>query len=118
LLAVVGNGPYSTPEIERFVGVTDIIEIADDPSAAAVLTAGRGTERRLTRSALVKSARRLARTVAGPDSETPEVGDPDVTPLGQPSRLDGQRTGEASETVTRRPEEQISDRPLSLQDQP
>ena len=80
LLAVVGNGPYSTPEIEHFLGTADTIEIADDPSAAAVLTAGRGTERRLARSSLVKSARRLAQALADPKPETRALADLDVAP--------------------------------------
>jgi hypothetical protein len=104
------------PEIERFVGITDIIEIADDPSAAAVLTAGRGTERRLARSGLVKSARRLAHALAGPEPETLEFGNPDVTLLEQSSILENEPEGEASENLKRKTGIQASDRPLSLQD--
>jgi hypothetical protein len=104
LLAVVTAGPYSVPEIERFTGVTDIIEVADDPSAAAVLTAGRGSERRLTRSALVKSARRLVMTLAGSEPEAPAHGEADVTSL-------------ADESSTTKAGAQTWDRSLTLQDQ-
>jgi hypothetical protein len=116
LLVVVGNGPYSVPEIERFVGTTDIIEIADDPSAAAVLTAGHGTERRLARSALVKSARRLALALANPEQETSELGDADVKPVDHTPSLGNKPEDEASESLTKDTGAETSDRPLSLQD--
>jgi hypothetical protein len=117
LLLIVGNGPYSTAEIQRFVGIPDIIEIADDPSAAAVLTAGRGTERRLARSGLVKSARRLAHTLADPGPETQALRNPDVTPLDHAASLDNKPAAEISETLKKESEADTSDRPLSLQDQ-
>jgi hypothetical protein len=117
LLVVVGKGPYSMPEIERFLGVTDIIEIPDDRGAAAVLTERRGSERRLARSALVKSARRLAHTIAGPEPESPAPGDPDVAPLSHTSSRDAPLQGETPETLPKGAGTQTSDRPLSLQDQ-
>ncbi len=120
LLAVVGNGPYSMPEIEGFLGVSDVIVIADDPGAAAVLTAGRGTERRLARSGLVKSARRLAHTLADPElePETSELGDRDVTPMDYTSSPGEPRDSGLSETLRKEIGAQTSDRPLTLQDQP
>lgn len=114
--AVIGNGPYSMPEIERFVGMTEIIEIADDPRAAGVLTAGRGTKRRLARSSLVKSACRLAYALADPELDTSALGG-DAIPLDHTSSPVNNPEGEASETLTKGTRAQSSDRPLSLQDQ-
>ena len=97
-LVVVGRGPYSTSEIERFTGMPVMIDIPEDSAAAAVLTAGRGSERRLARSVLVRSARRLALTLAelGPGRPSPEVTDSAVsTGKGFPCRSarDGARVG-------------------------
>jgi len=117
LLVVVGKGPYSLPEIERFTGVSDIIEIAEDPSAAAVLTAGRGSERRLARSELVKSARRLAATIAGPAPRMPEQGKTGATSRGYASSHGVPPDGEDSGSPAARTGAQTSERALSLQDQ-
>ncbi|MHB1713018.1 MAG: hypothetical protein ACYCV7_16780 [Acidimicrobiales bacterium] len=69
-LVVVGSGPYSSAEIERFTEMRVAAEIPDDPVAAGVVTMGRGSERRLARSGLAASARRLAHLlVAGSDTE-------------------------------------------------
>ena len=62
-LVVVGRGRYSSKEIERFTGVPVLGEVPDDPVAAAVAAGERGTERRLSRSSLVVSARRLSATI-------------------------------------------------------
>lgn len=68
-LVVVGSGPYSSAEIERFTGIPVVAEIPDEPTAAGVMTLGRGSERRLARSGLVGSARRLVQLLtAGADS--------------------------------------------------
>jgi hypothetical protein len=115
-IVVIGNGPYSVPEIKRFIGVHDIIEIADDPRAAAVLTERRGSERRLARSALVKSARRLAHTLVAPESETPSPGGEDSTSLGDMSRFGSSPDGEGGEPSTAT-EATTLNRSLSLQDQ-
>jgi hypothetical protein len=77
LLILIGSGPYSVAEVERFTGVPVVIEVPHDPSAAAVLTMGRGSHRRLARSALVRSARRLGRELATAEQDSP-AGDEDT----------------------------------------
>ncbi|MGP8006810.1 MAG: hypothetical protein ACLP2J_07245 [Acidimicrobiales bacterium] len=76
-LVLVGSGPYGSAEVERFTGMKVLVEVPDDPVAAAVATDGRGSMRRLARSGLVAASRRLSITLAGgvfgrrPDEDGP-----------------------------------------------
>jgi MinD-like ATPase involved in chromosome partitioning or flagellar assembly len=120
LLAMVGNGSYSAPEVGRFTGVTDIIEIADDSGAAAVLTAARGSERRLARSALVKSSRLLALRLAGSEPEldlsSPTQDEADLRSPDDTSSPGLPHDGLLAESPTGKGGAQKLDRSLSLQD--
>ena len=118
LLAMVGNGPYSVSEVGRFIGVPDIVEMADDPGAAAVLTAARGSGRRLARSALVKSSRRLALTLAGaePESSSPTQDEADLRSPDDTSSPGLPRDGQGAESPTGKAGVHTSDRSLTLQD--
>ena len=87
-LVVVGRGPHDAAAIEEFTGLPVLGEVPHDPSAAQVAAGEGGSGRRLSRSLLVVSARRLAlamaaagaeatRAVASPGAEEPtgRVGD-------------------------------------------
>lgn len=70
VVAVIGDRPYETAEIERFLlaeGAAEpgsVVELAADPLAAAVLAGRRGvSERRLRRLPLMRTVRELARVV-------------------------------------------------------
>lgn len=97
-LVVVGRGPYRAQEIERLSGVPVLAEVPYDPEAAAVVTDGVGSSRRLARSGLVAAARRLALalavdgaaamgTVVLPGGVATSVGKPDPGPTGAPARV-------------------------------
>jgi hypothetical protein len=118
-LVVVGGGPYSTSEIERFTGMPVMIDIPEDSAAAAVLTAGHGSERRLARSVLVKSARRLALTLAelGPGRPSPEVTDSSVS-TGEGSPCRSARDGARVEPAIPDAAAPSTNGRLTLQDQP
>ena len=62
-LVVVTTDHYPSAEIERFTGLPVIGEIPFDPVAATVAAGGHGSRRRLSRSSLATSARRLATTL-------------------------------------------------------
>jgi MinD-like ATPase involved in chromosome partitioning or flagellar assembly len=64
-LVLVGRGPYRSSEIERFTGLRVLMEVPDDPTAAATATTGRGSARRMARSGLVSASRRLATSLSG-----------------------------------------------------
>lgn len=117
-LVVVGNGPYSVSEIERFTGLPVIAEVSNDPAAAAVLTAGQGSRRRLARSALVRSARRLAFELAGGEqdgSSRNEGTESDTT--GSSSDFGSAPEGEMVHGSESKSQGQPSRRSLELQDQ-
>ncbi len=105
-LVVVGRGPYRAREIERLASIPVLAEVPYDPDAAAVLTDGTGSPRRLARSALVAAASRLAGDLAGttervpahpgasdslPSAGSPELRDrpsrrPEAPSAGEPAR--------------------------------
>lgn len=117
-LVVVGDGPYSVSEIERFTELPVIAEVSNDPAAAAVLTAGQGSRRRLARSALVRSARRLALDLAA--GEERGSGRNEATrsdPIGSSPDLEAAAEGEVAHARESRPQGQPSRRSLELQDQ-
>ena len=68
-LVLVGPGPHQRGAIEEFTGLTVIAEIPFDGTAAQVVTGEGGSSRRLSRSLLVASARRLAVVLAGAEDE-------------------------------------------------
>ncbi len=68
-VALVGRGPHDVGAIEEFTGLRVIAEIPWDPVAAQVVTGEGGSARRLSRSLLVASTRRLAVAVAGAEDE-------------------------------------------------
>ena len=66
-LVVVGNGRHHNAAIEDFTGLAVIGEVPFDHAAARVASGGGGAGRRLSRSLLVVSARRLAMVLAATD---------------------------------------------------
>lgn len=64
-LVLVGQRPYPPREVEATLGLPVAAVLADDPEAADAL-AGIGVQRRLERSALLRSARRLAEVLDEP----------------------------------------------------
>jgi hypothetical protein len=97
-LVLVGPSSTGPSEVHRFTGVPVLAEVADDPAAAAVVNTGSGPRRRLQRSSLVVSARRLAWNLAavGQSADTPST--PDA-----PSRDDDVHGPVASSAVTPAP---------------
>ncbi len=63
-LAIVGNGSYSRPEIERFTGLPVIGVCPFDRGAAAVVCGEKNGSRRLQRSPLVSAAAGMASLLA------------------------------------------------------
>jgi Flp pilus assembly CpaE family ATPase len=118
LLILIGNGPYSVSEIERFTGVPVIIQVPHDQAAAAVLTLGRGSQRRLARSALVRSARRLGRELASAGHDGPsgdEETDSEITMKS--AGLEGAPDGENGRPSEQKTRAQAGRRSPTLQDQ-
>jgi MinD-like ATPase involved in chromosome partitioning or flagellar assembly len=80
VVAVVGARPFDLGEITEFVtasvgGPVDVVGLADDPLAAAVLGGRSGvSERRLGRLPLVRSARDLAEVLAASHAADGSVG--------------------------------------------
>jgi MinD-like ATPase involved in chromosome partitioning or flagellar assembly len=117
-LVVVGNGPYSVSEIESFTELPVIAEVSNDPAAAAVLTAGKGSRRRLARSALVRSARRLALDLADGEMEgSSRNGATESDAVGGLSDFESVPEGEIVEGSESKTQGQPSGRSLELQDQ-
>lgn len=117
-LVLIGNGPYSVAEIERFTGVRVIVEVPLDPSAAAVMTMGRGSHRRLARSALVRSARRLGRELATAREGKPTgVDETDSGIATDSAGLGGVSNAERSRSPEPKSRTQEGQRSFTLQDQ-
>ncbi len=68
-LVVVGPGSHGGAAIEGFTGLPVAGEVPFDPSAARVITGEGGSRRRLSRSMLVMSSRRLAMALAERSAE-------------------------------------------------
>jgi hypothetical protein len=64
-LVAVGAGSPSGDEIGSFTGIRHLGDVPYDPAAAAVASGSSGAGRRLERSRLLASARRIADTLAG-----------------------------------------------------
>ena len=62
---VVGNGSPSGDDVGSFVGIPSLGDVPRDPAAAAVASGASGAGRRLERSRLLASARRIADALAG-----------------------------------------------------
>lgn len=61
---LIGESPHTPNEIERVHKVTVVGVLADDPRGAAALERG-GSDRRIRRSALIRSASELSVSIAG-----------------------------------------------------
>jgi hypothetical protein len=92
-LMIVGRGACRPRDVESLTGMRVSAEIPSDPAAAAVASGSSGGARRLARSVLVKSARRIADSFAS------------TTQTGQADQIDEARrtaepngTGEAGRT--------------------
>lgn len=66
-LMMVGRGACRPRDVESLTGMRVSAEIPNDPAAAAVASGSSGGARRLARSVLVKSARRIADSFATTD---------------------------------------------------
>jgi hypothetical protein len=64
-LVVVGAGLPSGDDVGSFAGVRSLGDVPRDPAAAAVASGASGSGRRLERSRLLASARRIADVLAG-----------------------------------------------------
>jgi hypothetical protein len=64
-LVIVGDGPFSGQDIERFVGLPLLGELPTDPDSAQICGGLPGGAPRLSRSVLVTSAQRLASILSG-----------------------------------------------------
>jgi hypothetical protein len=62
-VVLIGERPYSAPEVEAAIGVTVIGVLAQDERAAGLLNGEPGRAVVLSRSALMRSARSVASTV-------------------------------------------------------
>jgi hypothetical protein len=87
-LVVVGASRYSNAEIEEFTGVTVAGNVPFEPDVAAVATGERGGQRRLSRSLLVESASRLARTLSGADWDPDQATDPEGAQPSLPTPIE------------------------------
>jgi hypothetical protein len=65
-LVIVGGGRLRNAAIEEFTGIPIVGEVPIDLRAAHAVSGGGGANRRLSRSSLVVSARRLAEALARP----------------------------------------------------
>lgn len=64
IVALIGSRPYAADEVAAFVQADTVVEIADDPWAAAVLAGRSGSAVRLRRSPLMRSLVELAGVVS------------------------------------------------------
>ena len=64
IVALIGVRPYAIDEVEAFVHADSLVEVADDPWAAAVLAGRAGSAVRLRRSPLMRSLVELAGVVS------------------------------------------------------
>jgi hypothetical protein len=64
VIGLIGTRPYAADEVAAFVQANTVIDIADDPWAAAVLAGRSGSGVRLRRSPLMRSLTELAGVVS------------------------------------------------------
>jgi hypothetical protein len=117
-LVIVGRGHYDDEAIEQFTGIPVIGRVPFDPGAAAVAAGEGGGSRRLSRSLLVASARRLSLTLGGPEGTGSDSQSDDgarsvsnqrrapasaPTPLAAPSSANPDRAGWQSTAARRLP---------------
>jgi MinD-like ATPase involved in chromosome partitioning or flagellar assembly len=95
-VVIVGRGTYRPRDIESLTGMRVSAEVPHDPAAAAVASGASSGARRLARSVLVKSARRIADSFASRDerSSRPTDNAADHGNKGDESN-DAHRTGKA-----------------------
>jgi hypothetical protein len=95
-LVIVGRGAYRPRDLESLTGISVLAEVPRDPAAASVASGASSGARRLARSVLVKSARRIADSFACLDERssrpTDNAADPD--PQADESN-NAQRAGKA-----------------------
>ncbi len=90
-LLVMGRGPYRVRDIEALTGIRVTAQLPYDPAAAAVASGVSSNVRRLARSPLVISARRIATAFASPTGRgsTPAYGKPPpLVPVGPDGPFD------------------------------
>jgi hypothetical protein len=64
VIALIGARPYTAEEVAEFVDTEEVVALADDPWAAAVLAGRAGSAIRLRRSPLMRSLTELAGVVS------------------------------------------------------
>jgi hypothetical protein len=79
-LMIVGRGTCKARDVETATGLRVSAEVPHDPAAAAVASGSSSGARRLARSVLVKSARRIADSFASHDGGPHDVGALDDAP--------------------------------------
>jgi hypothetical protein len=62
-VVLIGEHPYSAPEVQASIGVPVVGVLAHDERAARLLTGDPGKTAVLSRSALMRSARSVASTI-------------------------------------------------------
>jgi hypothetical protein len=92
-LVIVGRGAYRPRDLESLTGMRVSAEVPHDPAAAAVASGASSGARRLARSVLVKSARRIADSFASLDERSSRLTD-NGADQGDESK-DAQRIGDA-----------------------
>jgi hypothetical protein len=103
-LMIVGRGACRPKDVESMTGIRVSAEIPNDPAAAAVASGTSSGARRLARSVLVKSARRIADSFASVDDSSSSRTDGKAVGNKQPSQSDrtsdAQRVDESNVTST------------------
>ena len=87
IVALIGSRPYAADEVAAFVQADTVVDIADDPWAAAVLAGRSGSAVRLRRSPLMRSLVELAGVVSA--SLRHSTQDSRMMPSVDPSLLGG-----------------------------
>ena len=100
-LLVVGRGMCRPREVETATGLRVSAEVPRDPAAAAVASGTSSGTRRLARSVLVKSARRIADSFASlNEGDSPRLGDRSESDSGQENAATGQSSSETRAGAT------------------
>jgi hypothetical protein len=84
-LVVVGGNDFRSRDLAEFTGLADLGDLAFDPVSAAVASGASGSGRRLERSRLLASMRRVAEAVEARTHDAPVPGSPtDRAAMGRP----------------------------------
>lgn len=98
-LMIVGRGACRPRDVESLTGIRVTAEIPNDPAAAAVASGASSGARRLARSVLVKSARRIADSFASLDDPSSHQTQVQAGPTDQTDQTDeARRTAEPTVT--------------------